>query len=378
MYKVIVSAGLLFLSSCLTATLLYATEPSEAARKLLSELSIRETAEALNTDNKWAKPKRIVLVTAGRGAGLDDQSLAALKSAADGAELIIVNDISEAGDKLKDAEVMLGTCTLVDSSMLALKWVQHFSAGVEECLDKQDTFDSGVILSNMKGVYGAGIAEHVIAMMFSFSRGLHQFRQQQFDKNWDRSLAQRYPMQELRGKTILLVGLGGIGTEIAWRAHGLGMRVIASRNSRRQKPDFVDYVGLSDELLSLAAKADIIVNTTPLTTATTGLFDARFFSALKPTAYFINVGRGKSVVTEALVDALQNNRLAGAGLDVFDPEPLPQDHPLWAMPNVIITPHISGYSDLVMERFWVFIRENLRRYVAGEKLLNVVNIKKGY
>ena len=374
MHPFIVSAILLFLSG----TLAHATEPEQAARKLLSELSIKETAEALKADSKWAKPKRIIMVASGIGAGLDEKRLAALKYAADGAELIVVNDISEAGDRLKDAEVLLGACTLVDSTMRDLKWVQHFTAGVEACVGHQGFIDSGASLSNMKGVYGAGIAEHVIAMMFSFSRGLHQFRQQQFDKNWDRSLAQRYPMQELKGKTLLLVGLGGIGTEIAWRAHALGLRVVASRNSRRAKPEFVDYVGLSDELLSLASDADIVVNTTPLTTATTGLFDARFFSVLKPSAYFINVGRGKSVVTEALVDALQNSKLAGAGLDVVEPEPLPRDHPLWSMPNVIITPHISARSDLVMERFWIFIQENLRRYVAGEKLLNVVNMKKGY
>lgn len=374
MHPFIVSAILLLLSG----TLAHATEPEQAARKLLSELSIKETAEALKADSKWAKPKRIIMVASGIGAGLDEKRLAALKYAADGAELIVVNDISEAGDRLKDTEVLLGACTLVDSTMGDLKWVQHFTAGVEACVGHQSFIDSGASLSNMKGVYGAGIAEHVIAMMFSFSRGLHQFRQQQFDKNWDRSLAQRYPMQELKGKTLLVVGLGGIGTEIAWRAHALGLRVVASRNSRRAKPEFVDYVGLSDELLSLASDADIVVNTTPLTTATTGLFDARFFSVLKPSAYFINVGRGKSVVTEALVDALQNSKLAGAGLDVVEPEPLPREHPLWSMPNVIITPHISARSDLVMERFWIFIQENLRRYVAGEKLLNVVNMKKGY
>jgi phosphoglycerate dehydrogenase-like enzyme len=185
-------------------------------------------------------------------------------------------------------------------------------------------------------------------------------------------------MLEVRGKTILVVGLGGIGTEIAWRANALGMRVIATRNSSRDKPEYVDYVGLADELFALAEQADFIVNATPLTSSTTGLFDSKFFSVLKPSSYFFNIGRGKSVITDDLILALNTGKLAGAGLDVVDPEPLPEDHALWLMPNVIITPHIAGRSDLVMERFWIFVRENLRRYVDGERMLNVVNIQKEY
>ena len=156
------------------------------------------------------------------------------------------------------------------------------------------------------------------------------------------------------------------------------MRVVATRNSSRSGPDFVDYVGLASELDELAGKADVIVNATPLTRSTTGLFDEEFFSLLKKSALFINIGRGKSVVTADLVAALEQGRLAGAALDVTEPEPLPADHPLWKMNNVIITPHISAYSDMVMKRFWIFVTENLRRYVEGERMLNVVNMKSGY
>ena len=142
--------------------------------------------------------------------------------------------------------------------------------------------------------------------------------------------------------------------------------------------EYVDYVGLSDELHKLAAEADVVVNSTPLTPATTGMFDKKFFAAMKPGAYFINVGRGKSVVTGDLVEALSSGRIGGAGLDVQDPEPLPSDHPLWKARNVIITPHISAGSDAQMKRFWLLVRENLRRYVNGERMLNVVDIKRGY
>jgi phosphoglycerate dehydrogenase-like enzyme len=185
-------------------------------------------------------------------------------------------------------------------------------------------------------------------------------------------------MWELQGRTMLVVGLGGIGTQVAKRAHGLGMRVIATRNSSRKGPNYVDYVGLSDELHKLAAEADVVVNSTPLTPATTGMFDKKFFAAMKPGSYFINVGRGKSVVTADLVEALNSGSIGGAGLDVQDPEPLPMDHPLWTARNVVITPHISASSDEQMKRFWLLVRENLRRYVNGEKMLNVVDIKRGY
>ena len=143
---------------------------------------------------------------------------------------------------------------------------------------------------------------------------------------------------------------------------------IATRNSSREGPDFVDKVGLSDELLALAAKADVVVNAAPLTAKTTDLFDKRFFATLKPGTTFINIGRGSSVVTDDLVAALRSGRVGGAALDVTDPEPLPDGHPLWAMENVIITPHVASESGAQNERYMLLIAENLRRYVAGEPL----------
>jgi phosphoglycerate dehydrogenase-like enzyme len=177
---------------------------------------------------------------------------------------------------------------------------------------------------------------------------------------------------------MLVVGLGGIGTEVASRAHALGMKVTATRNSGRTGPDYVSYVGLADELPKLAREADVIVNTAPLTKETTGLFNAEFFSTLKPTAYFINVARGGSVVTADLQKALEEGRIAGAGLDVVDPEPLPPNHPLWKAPNLLITPHVSSRSDLPGEQRWVLARENLRRYLAGGKMLSEVDLKREY
>jgi phosphoglycerate dehydrogenase-like enzyme len=189
---------------------------------------------------------------------------------------------------------------------------------------------------------------------------------------------ERRDFMELDGRTMLVVGLGGIGSQVARKAHGLGMRVIATRGSRREGPDYVEYVGLADEVNVLAARADVVVNTVPLTDATLGMFDAEFFAAMKPSAYFISVGRGKSTVTDDLVAALQNGEIAGAGLDVTDPEPLPEGHVLWTMPRVLITPHTGGRSDRSRDRLFLLVQENLRRYVAGEPLISVVDIARGY
>jgi phosphoglycerate dehydrogenase-like enzyme len=157
------------------------------------------------------------------------------------------------------------------------------------------------------------------------------------------------------------------------------MKVIATRNSSHEGPDFVSYVGLSDELPTLIAQADVVVSALPLVPATTNLFDAKMFARMKKTAYFINVGRGGSVVTDDLVKALNSGAIAGAGLDVTEPEPLePKDHPLWTAKNIIITPHMSALSDLGQAARMLLLREQVRRFASGDKLLSVVDLKKGY
>jgi phosphoglycerate dehydrogenase-like enzyme len=156
------------------------------------------------------------------------------------------------------------------------------------------------------------------------------------------------------------------------------MRVIATRGSRREGPDYVEYVGLAHEVNELAAQADVVVNAAPLTDETRGMFNREFFELMKPTAFFISVGRGASTVTDDLVAALESGEIAGAGLDVTDPEPLPAGHPLWTAPRVIITPHTAGRGDRGRDRLFLVVKENLRRYVAGEPLISVVNIERGY
>ncbi len=350
----------------------------QESQQILDEMYIRESKQAVSERSGWEKPRDVVVVSSWASSGLEPALRKKLEAAAGAARLHIFSNAEAASKALATADVLLGSCTVFSDEMKNIRWVQHFSAGVDRCGGRNGLENGDVLLTNMKGVYGAGIAEHVIAMMLSLGRQLPRFYAAQHEGKWDNGIPGKFPMLEVRGKTMLVVGLGGIGSEIAWRAKGLGMKVLATRNSSRSGPGFVDYVGLAPELHELAQKADVIVNATPLTRSTTNLFDAAFFAQVRKTAIFINIGRGKSVVTADLVAALEEGRLAGAALDVTEPEPLPSGHPLWAMDNVIITPHISAYSDLVMKRFWVFVTENLRRYVAGEAMLNTVNMKSGY
>jgi phosphoglycerate dehydrogenase-like enzyme len=156
------------------------------------------------------------------------------------------------------------------------------------------------------------------------------------------------------------------------------MRVIAIRNTKADVPPLVSRMGLPADLPAFVREADIVVNTLPLTPDTRDMFDATIFGAMKRTAFFVNVGRGGTVVTEALASALREGRLGGAGLDVVEPEPLPAGHPLWKAPRLILTPHVSADSDLDEDARWLLVRENLRRFVAGDRMLSVVDTTRGY
>ena len=299
-------------------------------------------------------------------------------------EVELVIDRSEnfilSSDVLVGTDAIIGICTLptISNASGRLLWVHNYSVGMDRCASLSPEQLEGRVFTNNKRLSGPAIAEHSIAMMLSLAKGLPAYQRAQSNSQWDRSLAGQVQFGEIKGKTLLIVGLGGIGTQIAWRAHGLGMRVIATRNSSREGPDYIDYVGLANELNTLAAQADVVVNALPLTDKTTGLFDQAFFDKIKPGAIFLSVGRGKSTVTADLVAALESGTLYGAGLDVTDPEPLPADNPLWQMSNVIITPHASATGRDSIQRTAVIAVENLRRYLAGERLLNVVNMSAGY
>jgi phosphoglycerate dehydrogenase-like enzyme len=259
-----------------------------------------------------------------------------------------------------------------------LVWVQAGSAGVERYLGVPELVERDeVVLTNMRGAASSAIADHAFAMLLTLTRRLEPRLAAARQGRWERALEGPDPVA-LEGRTMLVLGLGAIGSEIARRADGFGMRVWATRRSDRPAPDYVDRVERPERTLELLAEADVVAVCLPLTDETESLLDARAFAAMKPGAYLVNVARGRIVDHDALLEALESGRLAGACLDVTEPEPLPADHPLWRREDVVITPHVAGRAALSSERWSAFYLENLRRFAAGEPLLNVVDKAAGY
>ena len=360
-----------------------APPPDPKAVELIHELGLVEGATALRDLPGWKPPKRIVISLINPVAATSKADTDAMQAAAPGVEMVFVNTVDGMIANAAGADAISGGENFVcDDRVLAsakkIRWVSIYSAGVEGCLGKAPLEQPGVFVTNMRAIVGPVMAEHAIGLMFGLSRSLQvSIGRQASGEGWNRDFRGSRP-QALTDKTLLVVGLGGIGTEVARRAHALGMKVIATRASSHEGPAFVSYVGLSDELPKLISEADVVVSALPLVPATTRLFDAKMFARMKPTAYFINLGRGGSVVTDDLVAALNAGTIAGAGLDVTEPEPLPADHPLWKAKNVIITPHMSALSDLGLAARDLILREQVRRFAAGDKLLSVVDFKKGY
>ena len=347
-----------------------AQEPSAA--QLIERLGLRIAAQPVRERPGW-RPPRIVLVSEQL-----HELLPVLQQQAPHAKLI---DVAAATPReIAAADATIGVCSAqVLAQAKQLQWIQWPAAGVERCVQQPVMRERHILLTNLQRTMGPSMAEHVLGMMLVLSRHLDYFLKQQQQGHWaDDDGPQGPQLADLEGKTVLVAGLGGIGTEVARRAHALGMRVTATRASGRTGPDYVSYVGLPDELLKLAKDADFVVNCTPLTPQTTGIFNKEFFATLRPSAYFISVGRGRSTVTADLIAALGSGKLAGAGLDVVDPEPLPAESPLWHLPNVIITPHVSAETAVAELQRNAVLVENLRRYVAGEPMLSVVDIERGY
>jgi phosphoglycerate dehydrogenase-like enzyme len=374
--------ALVVLVQALASTGAPAAGPDAATQALMREVALEESPQPLRETSWWTPPKRIHLTAPPSHLRQLPDLVRRIEEVTGGVEIIslpLEHGAAPEAEVLREAEVFVGWCSAAAVERgVNLKLYQAIDAGVEDCVMSPAIGGRSFVLANTQKISGPSAAEHAIALTLALSRKLPAFHEAQLEGAFSRELSRDPPMVELGGKTMLVAGLGGIGTEVARLAAAIGMRVIATRASSREGPDFVDYVGLANELPELAARADVIVNALPYTDETRGLFDRRLFDRMKPGSYYVSVGRGETTVTGDLVAALEAGKLAGAGLDVTDPEPLPPDHRLWRTANVIITPHVASSSRERFERQWLVIRENLRRYVGGERLLNVVDIERGY
>jgi phosphoglycerate dehydrogenase-like enzyme len=309
---------------------------------------------------------------------LSSDERSAVQAAAPEAEVVVATEREEILRHAPEAEVIYSGHHEFNEEVFKaaprLRWVQVSSAGVERYLFPA-FLESDVTLTSSAGVFNVPIAETILAMMFAFARGLNVYRDHQREKVWRHAPS----MGELHGKTLGIVGLGEIGLELARMVRSLDMRVIGIKRSVPDAlPEGVEWVREMDALPDLAREADHLADTLPNTPTTRGILGREVFAAMKPTAYVYNIGRGITIDQEALIDALRDGEIAGAGLDVTTPEPLPPDSPLWEMENVILTPHVSGSSSRTRQRGLDFFLANLRRYRNGEPLRSEVDKQAGY
>jgi phosphoglycerate dehydrogenase-like enzyme len=322
-----------------------------------------------------AGPIRILV----RG-GFEPAEIKRLESAApdNTVEIVFPSNDEDFRLKLRDAEVVYGSLSGRELDYAPkLKWVQAPSAGVEYM---DQTFrNSPVVLTNMARVFAPAISESAFGLLLCLTRGITTDYMPQFAKHQMRPVGRPTRYVELGGKTMGIAGMGGIGSFIARRAHnGFDMRVIATDPKPMAKPEYVAELHDPTYFEQMATQVDVLVSAAPHTPQTERIFNEKVFRSMKPTAYFLNMSRGKLMDDMALVRALKEHWIAGAGLDVFPVEPPPPDHPIFDCPNVVMTPHTSAWSPERQVRVVDLFVENIRRYSIGQPLMNVVDKQRGY
>ena len=308
-------------------------------------------------------------------------------------DMRVVGSLAELGSTLADVEVLLTTFPLPPAEQAPrLRWVQTFFAGVDGWLERSGDHVRDVRVTTASGVHGPNMAEYSLMMMLAWAHALPETLEYQRQGVWPAERRKVLVPGELRGATLGVVGYGSIGREAARLASTLGMRVLACKRDPGQRQDMGwSLPGTGDpqgelperiyalaDLRDMLAQCDYVLLTLALTPATRHIINADTLRALKPTAVLVNVARGGLVDEPALIEALRSGTLRGAGLDVFETEPLPADSPLWSLPNVLLTPHISGVTPAYSDRLMALFADNLKRYLAGETLLNLVDVGAGY
>ena len=360
-------------------------EDSISRRSFLSAAAAASAAPVLVTSDRIAlfdpPPGRVRIVTAaaspaGSPPRYTPAEIQQIESQGKDVRLTVPADFNELGKLLPEADVVFGA---LNAEMLAraknLRWLQATEAGVDRLLFPE-LITSHVVVTNMARTFAPAISETAIAMLLSLTRGLNTYYIPQFAK---RTWRAERNLVEVDGMTMGVVGLGGLGSATAMRAHyGFNMRILATDAKPMVKPAFVDTLQEPAWLMEMVPQVDVLVSAAPSTPDTQGMFNEQVFRAMKKTAYFINISRGTLVESEALVRALKEGWIAGAGLDVTNPEPLPSSHPFWDCPNLVITCHTAGFAPQRQTRLVDLLAENVRRYSSGLPLMNVVDKQRGY
>jgi phosphoglycerate dehydrogenase-like enzyme len=310
----------------------------------------------------------------------DGWALVVVQARSDGSGDGVGLATEEALAAVADAEVYfgLGIPSAILDAGPQLRWVHTGTAGVGSWLTPRMR-ERDILFTNSAGVFGPAMAETVLAFLLHFARGLHVAQRGQRRGTWDKAGfdGPELPVRELGRSTVGIVGLGGVGRDVAWRCAALGARVLGLRR-RPGRVDGVETLHGPAGLDRILRESDYVVVTAPETKETAGMLDAGALARMQPHAVLVNVGRGRIVDGDALVAALRDGTIGGAALDVFATEPLPDGHPLWTAPNVLLTPHVSAYTEHYWEREVELVVANVRRYVSGQPLLNVVDKSAGY
>jgi D-2-hydroxyacid dehydrogenase (NADP+) len=286
-------------------------------------------------------------------------------------KVTLVDHHSKVAPYIATADAMVTFAPMLSDHVLQsaarLKWVQALGTGVDNLIDRP-CLRKDVIVTNIHGIHGPPVSEAAMAAMLALARQLPRATRAQEKQQW-----QRFPAQLLHNKTVGILGVGAIAEALAPKCKVFGMRVVGISSAPRALLGF-DGMYASSELVEAASELDFFVLLTPLTEKTRNCINARIFAAMKPTSFLINLARGGVVDEAALVEALQNKRIAGAALDVFVQEPLPTDHPFWGMENVIITTHQGGFCDVYIDHAWPTIEANMRCFLKGDMsgMINVV------
>jgi phosphoglycerate dehydrogenase-like enzyme len=287
--------------------------------------------------------------------------------------IVVAEDPEQAGKVVAEAEAMFGT---LPPALLAraarLRWLQAPQAAPPAGYYYPELIAHPVAVTNFREIYNDHIGAHIMAFVLAFARGLHEYLPRQLRRQWAPEPLDTGVIH-LPEATALIVGLGGIGAEAARLAAAFGMRVIGVDARRREAPPGVAELHGAETLDALLPRADFVILTVPHTPQTEGFMHRARFQRMKRTAFFINIGRGMTTRLDDLVAALRAGEIAGAGLDVFEQEPLPADHPLWTMAGVLLTPHTAGFGPYLDERRFEILLDNCKRFLAGQPLRNVVD-----